>query len=57
MDTNCNLKENIYMSNEEINILINIHIEELEKDNPEDNPCKRRLIKALKQATEIISKK
>lgn len=40
------------MTNEEINILINMHIEELEK---EDQTAKtKNIIKALRQATEII---
>ena len=47
------------MSNEEINILINLHIEELEgkREAVKGEASRRRLIKALKQATEIISKK
>lgn len=40
------------MTNEEINILINLHIEELEKQ--EQDGKTRRLIKALKIANEII---
>lgn len=42
------------MTNEEINILINLHIEELEKGEQPTEIQKERLIKALKQATEII---
>lgn len=47
------------MSNEEINVLINLHIAELE-NNSEVVRCEAsrdRLIKALKQATEIIANK
>ncbi len=40
------------MTNEEINILINLHIEELEK---ESTPRNKRLIKALKIANEIVA--
>ena len=40
------------MTNEEINVLINLHIEELEQQQ-QDNKTKR-LIKALKTATEIV---
>ena len=42
------------MSNEEINVLINIHINELEKDLQPTDTQKQRVIEALKQATEII---
>lgn len=47
------------MSNEEINVLINLHIDELEgkREAVKGEASRRRLIKALKQATEIISKK
>ena len=47
------------MSNEEINVLINLHIAELE-DNSEfirGEASRKRLIDALKQATEIIANK
>lgn len=42
------------MTNEEINILINLHIEELENGIEPTEVQKQRLIKALKQVTEII---
>lgn len=45
------------MSNEELNVLINLHIAELE-DNSEfirGEASRKRLIDALKQATEIIA--
>lgn len=46
------LKEQSKMTNEEINILINMHIEELEN---EDQTIKtKNIIKALRKATEII---
>lgn len=44
------------MTNEEINVLINMHIEELENDVKPTEVQRARLIKALKQATEIIAK-
>lgn len=37
------------MSNEEINILINLHIEALESGREETDIQKQRLIKALKE--------
>lgn len=40
------------MTNEEINILINLHIDELEKQ--EQDGKTKRLIKALKIANEIV---
>ena len=42
------------MTNEEINVLINLHIEELEKNIEPSETQKTRLVKALKEATEII---
>ena len=42
------------MSNEEINVLINLHINELENDLQPTKEQKERVIKALKHATEII---
>lgn len=42
------------MTNEEINILINLHIEQLEQNIIPSEVQKTRLIKALKQATNII---
>lgn len=42
------------MSNEEINVLINLHINELEKDIQPTETQKQRVIEALKRATEII---
>lgn len=44
------------MSNEEINVLINLHIEQLENNVEPTEIQKTRLIKALKQASEIIAK-
>ena len=40
------------MTNEEINVLINLHIEELEKNNNDAKTT--RIIKALKIANEIV---
>lgn len=40
------------MTNEEINILINLHIEELERQKQDGK--KARLIKALKIANDIV---
>lgn len=47
------------MSNEEINVLINLHIAELENNSEfiRDEASRKRLIDALKQATEIIANK
>lgn len=45
------------MSNEEINVLINLHIAELENNSEvtRGEASRKRLIDALKQATEIIA--
>ena len=47
------------MTNEEINVLINLHIEELEgrTEVVRGEASRRRLIEALKQAAEIIQNK
>lgn len=47
------------MSNEEINVLINLHLAELENNSEvvRGEASRERLIKALKQATEIIANK
>lgn len=47
------------MTNEEINVLINLHIEELEGHTEviRSEASRNRLIKALKEATEIIARK
>lgn len=42
------------MTNEEINVLINIHIEELEKGINPSEVQRNRLVKALKQVSEMI---
>lgn len=42
------------MTNEEINVLINMHIEELENDVKPTETQRKRIIKALKQVTKII---
>lgn len=39
------------MTNEEINVLINLHIEELEKGIQSTEVQKKRIIKALKEVT------
>ena len=43
------------MTNEEINVLINLHIEELENDITPSNTQRARLIEALKEISERIS--
>ena len=43
------------MSNEEINFLINQHIEELENGIQQTEVQKKRVIEALKQASQFIS--
>lgn len=47
------------MSNEEINVLINLHIAELENNSEviRGDASRKRLIDALKQASEIIKDK
>lgn len=45
------------MTNEEINVLINLHIEELEQEVMPSQTQRHRLIEALKEATEIIARK
>lgn len=48
-------KEETKMTNEEINVLINLHIDELENDIMPHGDQKKRLIDALKQANEIVA--
>lgn len=45
------------MTNEEINVLINLHIEELEKGIQPTEVQRIRLIKALKEAGERLTDK
>lgn len=45
------------MTNEEINVLINLHIEELEKGIQPTETQRKRLIKALKETSDIIANK
>lgn len=45
------------MTNEEINVLINLHIEELEKGIQPTEVQKKRIIKALKETSDIIANK
>lgn len=45
------------MTNEEINVLINLHIEELEKGIQPTEIQRKRLIKALKETSDIIANK
>lgn len=48
------LKEQSKMTNEEINVLINLHIDELEHGIEPTEIQKKRIIKALRQATDLI---
>ncbi len=45
------------MTNEEINVLINLHIEELEKNIQPTEVQRARLIKALKEAGDRLADK